>query len=109
MTLPRFPAPRALLLALATGALLPIAAEAQSAINPYLPMTTKPPGPANPAPLGPKDPIPDGNSIDGNTTGVITPPPVGSRMPVIQPRTPSRMPVIPPAGSPGGNPSVIPK
>ncbi len=87
------------------GALgLPLAAEAQSSVNPYLPMTTKPPGPANPAPVDPGDPVPP-----RETTGVMTPPQTDSRMPVIDPQAQSRMPVIPPAGTPGGNPSVVPK
>jgi hypothetical protein len=34
---------------------------------------------------------------------------VNSRMPVIKPLAPSNMPVFPPAGSPGGNPNVVPK
>ncbi len=83
---------------------LPLAAQAQSSVNPYLPSATKPPGPLNPAPMVPADPIPQ-----RNRTGVITPPATDSRMPVIHPHMPSRMPVIPPAGTPGGNPGVIPK
>jgi hypothetical protein len=39
----------------------------------------------------------------------MTPPQTDSRMPVIDPQAQSRMPVIPPAGTPGGNPSVVPK
>ncbi len=83
---------------------LPLAAEAQSAVNPYLPMTTKPPGPLNPAPIDPGDPVPP-----RDTTGVIVPPQTDSRMPVIHPQTPTPMTVIPPAGTPGGNPAVAPK
>ncbi len=94
----------ALVLALPGALGLPLAAEAQSSVNPYLPMTTKPPGPANPAPVDPGDPVPP-----RETTGVMTPPQTDSRMPVIDPQAQSRMPVIPPAGTPGGNPSVVPK
>jgi hypothetical protein len=94
----------ALVLALPAVLGLPLAAEAQNSVNPYLPMTTKPPGQTNPAPISPGSPIPQ-----RNTTGIIEPPPMDSRMPVIHPRTPSRMPVIPPPGAPGGNPTVIPK
>ena len=83
---------------------LPLAAQAQSSVNPNLPMTTKPPGPENPAPLNPGNPV-----TERNTNGVIAPPATDSRMPVIRPQTQSRMPVIPPAGTPGGNPTVIPK
>jgi hypothetical protein len=94
----------ALIMAVPAMVGLPAAAMAQSSVNPYLPMTTKPPGPQNPALLNPGDPV-----TERNTTGVITPPPMGNSMPVIHPQTPSRMPVIPPAGTPGGNPNVIPK
>jgi hypothetical protein len=94
----------ALILAIPASVGLPLAAQAQSSVNPNLPMTTKPLGPANPAPPDPGNPVPQ-----RNMTGVIAPPPVDGRMPVIHPRTTSRMPVIPPAGTPGGNPAVIPK
>ena len=94
----------ALILAIPATLGLPLVAEAQSSVNPYLPMTTKPPGPANPAPINPGDPVPE-----RNMTGVIAPPQIDSRMPVIHPQTPSRMLVIPPAGTPGGNPTVVPK
>ncbi len=94
----------ALVLAFSGTLGLPLAAEAQSSVNPYLPMTTRPPGPANPAPVDPGDPVPP-----RETTGVIAPPQTDSRMPVIHPQTQSRMPVIPPAGTPSGNPSVVPK
>jgi hypothetical protein len=93
----------ALLLSIPVALSLPAMAEAQS-VNPYLPMTTKPPGPQNPAPPNPGDPI-----RQRNMNGVIAPPPMASGMPVIHPQTPSRMPVIPPPGTPGGNPTVIPK
>lgn len=83
-------------------ALMPAAAMAQT-VNPYLPMTTKPPGPVNPA--TPAERIP-GTPRDG----VIKPPAIGSRMPVIEPKTPSRMPIIHPPGTPGSSPStVVPK
>ena len=94
----------ALILAVPMLCGLPLAAQAQNSVNPYLPMTTKPPGPANPAPVTPGDPIPQ-----RNTTGIIAPPQTDSRMPIIHPKTLSRMPVIPPAGTPGGNTTVIPK
>jgi hypothetical protein len=94
----------ALALAASAALGLPMAARAQSSVNPYLPSTTKPPGPQNPAPMAPGDPV-----LQRNATGVIAPPATDSRMPVIHPQTPSRMPVIPPAGTPGGNPAVIPK
>jgi hypothetical protein len=93
----------ALLLSIPAALSLPAMAVAQN-VNPYLPMTTKPPGPQNPAPVNPGDPI-----RQRNTNGVIAPPPMASGMPVIHPRTLSRMPVIPPPGTPGGNPTVIPK
>ena len=83
---------------------MPVAAEAQSSVNPYLPMTTKPPGPQNPATDNPGDLVPQ-----RTTTGVIAPPPTDNRMPIIHPQMPSQMPVIPPAGTPGGNQTVIPK
>jgi hypothetical protein len=83
---------------------LPLAAQAQSSVNPYLPSTTKPPGPQNPAPMTPGDPVPQRNA-----SGVIAPPQTDPRMPIIHPQMPSRMPVIPPAGTPGGNPAVVPK
>ena len=83
---------------------LPLMAQAQNSVNPYLPMTTKPPGPQNPAPVNPGDPVPL-----RNPSGVISPPAMDNRMPVIHPQTPSRMPVLPPSGAPGGNPTVIPK
>ena len=88
--------------ALVAGALLPAGAHAQT-VNPYLPMTTKPPGPANPKPFDPGQPVPEVRS------GVIPPPPIGSRMPVIHPTTPSRMPVLSPPGTPGNSPNVLPK
>jgi hypothetical protein len=94
----------ALVLAVPMMVGVPLTASAQSSVNPYLPSTTKPPGPLNPAPMAPADP-----TLQRSTSGVITPPVTDSRMPVIHPRTPSNMPVIPPAGTPGGNPSVIPK
>ncbi len=93
----------ALLLAVPMMTGLPLAAEAQT-VNPYKPFVTRPPGPQDPSVINPADP-----GIQGNSTGVIAPPPNVSRMPVIRPTTPSRMPVIPPAGTPGGNPSVVPK
>ena len=94
----------ALILAIPATAALPLAAQAQNSVNPYLPMTTKPPGPTNPAAPNPGDPI-----TERNPSGVIAPPATDSRMPVIHPQMPSKMPVIPPAGTPGGNPNVIPK
>ena len=94
----------ALILAVPAMVGLPPAAEAQSSVNPYLPMTTKPPGPTNPAPVNPGDPV-----ARQNPSGVIAPPATDNRMPVIHPKMPSNMPVIPPAGTPGGNPAVIPK
>jgi hypothetical protein len=93
----------ALLLAVPVTLCLPVAAEAQT-VNPFLPMTTKPKGAQNPKAFDHTDPRPL-----RTTSGVIKPPSIGSRMPVIRPTTPSRMPVIAPAGTPGGNPSVVPK
>ncbi len=99
-----------LTISLAAGALLlpvsvlmPSGAVAQT-VNPYKPFVTRPPAPQDPAMINPAEP-----GIQGNSTGVIAPPPNVSRMPVIHPTTPSRMPVIAPPGSPGGNPTVIPK
>jgi hypothetical protein len=80
-------------------------AQAQ-AVDPYKPLVTAPPGPQNPAFNNPSAP-----GIQGHmTSGVIAPPANQmSNMPVIRPTTPSNMPVIAPPGSPGGNPSVVPK
>ena len=93
-----------LAMAVPTALALPVAAEAQNNVNPYMPMTTKPSGAPNPGIVNPGDPI-----NEGNMNGVISPPPVDRGMPVIHPQTQSQMPVIPPAGTPGGNPTVIPK
>jgi len=48
----------------------------------------------------PRSPTPDG--------GVVTPPAVGGT-PVIRPPAVGTMPVIRPPGSPGGDPTVVPK
>jgi hypothetical protein len=82
---------------------VPAGAQAQT-VNPYKPFVTRPPAPQDPSVINPAEP-----GLQGNSMGTITPPPNVSRMPVIHPTTPSRMPVIRPAGTPGGNPSVIPK
>ena len=100
----RFPKRLALILAIPAVLGLPLAAEAQSSVNPYMPMTTKPPGPLNPALPNPGNPFPP-----QGRSGVIAPPAIDNRMPVIHPQAQSRMPVIPPAGTPGGNPTVVPK
>jgi hypothetical protein len=65
-------------------------AEAQT-VNPYKPLVTRPPGQQDPAVIGPGQ-----HGLQGNRTGVIAPPRIGSHMPVIHPTTPSRMPVIHP-------------
>ena len=91
----------ALTIALPGMLVLPLAAQAQNDVNPDLPMTTKPPGPANP---GLSNPF-----LQQNRTGVIQPPPMASQMPIIQPRTPSRMPVIVPQGLPPAAPNMAPK
>jgi hypothetical protein len=93
----------ALLLAGAALVALPPGAVAQT-VNPYKPFVTRPPAPQDPAMINPAEP-----GIQGNSTGIIAPPPDVSRMPVIHPTTPSRMPVIAPPGSPGANPTVSPK
>jgi hypothetical protein len=85
------------------AALLPVTASAQS-VDPYKPLVTARPGQQDPSRINPRDP-----GTQGNTTGVIVPPPGISRMLVIKPTMPSRMPVIPPPGTPGGNPMVVPK
>lgn len=41
--------------------------------------------------------------------GVVKPPPVGGSSTVIRPPAVGTMPVIPPPGSPGGDPTVVPK
>ncbi len=89
-----------------TGALCaPVAAQAQNNVNPFLPMTTKPPGPLDPGPSDPGNPF----LVPRNRAGVITPPPMASQMPVIRPQTTSRMPVITPQGLPPAAPSMAPK
>ena len=76
--------------------------------NSYKPMVTAPPAPQDPAHPNLVNPGAPAITAPGSVNGVIVPS-VNSRMPVIKPLAPSNMPVFPPAGSPGGNPNVVPK
>ncbi|MCB8879115.1 hypothetical protein ACELLULO517_02630 [Acidisoma cellulosilytica] len=67
-----------------------------------------PTGPQTPGPASPVQ-TPPALSHQTPHNGVITPPTGISRMPVIKPKVPTRTPVIPPAGSPGGSQTLVPK
>jgi hypothetical protein len=77
--------------------------------NPTVPMA--PPNAPSPPPER-IAPAAKGNLSDrlARENGTITPPNVDPGMTVTPPpRTGARTPIIPPPGSPGGNPSVVPK
>jgi hypothetical protein len=79
-----------------------------SPTNPTVPVAPPNAPPAPPEKIAPAN----GNLSDrlSQHQGTITPPNVDPGMKVTPPgRTGASMPVIPPPGSPGGNPSVVPK
>ena len=65
-------------------------------------------------PLAPSDgprPTPDTGVLTPPSPGssTVIPPPAAGETPVIRPPATGGMPVIPPPGSPGGNPTVVPR
>ena len=85
-----------------------------SPTNPTVPMA--PPSAPSPPPekIAPAAPNPSGGNLSNRLSrqkGTITPPNVDPGLTVKPPSTGAgtRTPVIRPPGSPGGNPSVIPK
>jgi len=100
------------MLSLAAGVLAAVPAMAQNpqALPPANP--TVPVAPPNTASPPEKIAPPDSDLSQhlSNHKGTITPPNVDPGMTVSPPRNGSGItPVIPPPGSPGGNPSVVPK
>jgi hypothetical protein len=76
--------------------------------NPTVPVA--PPNATQPPPEKIAPPAPDLSSRLSRDKGTITPPNVDPGMSVSPPaRGAGTTPVIPPPGSPGGNPSVVPK
>lgn len=96
----------------ATAAIFLVAMSALPATVIAAPVTVSPHEPGTAGPLLPDpgaNPGPPEIRNQSPHNGVITPPGNISRMPVIHPTMPSNTPVIPPAGTPGGNQTVIPK
>lgn len=87
--------------------------QSTSPANPTVPLA--PPSAPSPPPekIAPADPNPAGGNLSNRLSqqkGTITPPNVDPGLTVKPPRNSgATTPVIPPPGSPGGNPSVIPK
>ena len=97
--------PAVMLVAVPAGAQNPLPS---SPANPTVPVP-----PPNAASTPPEKVAPPDSDLSTNLSkrkGIITPPNVDPGMAVSPPHTgPDMMPVIPPPGSPGGNPSVVPK
>lgn len=98
---------------LAAGALVAVPAGAQNPLPSSPANPTVPVAPPNAAPPPPEKIAPPDGDLGTNLSkrrGTITPPNVDPGMTVSPPRAgTSAMPVIPPPGSPGGNPSAVPK
>ena len=100
-------------LLLAATPLLAQNPQSTSPANPTVPLAP----PSGPSPPPEKIAPSDGNTAPGNLSnrlsqqkGTITPPNVDPGLTVRPPRNGgATTPVIPPPGSPGGNPSVVPK
>lgn len=91
---------------------VPALAQNPQPTNPTVPVA--PPHAAAPPPerIAPPDSMSSGNMSTrlSQQKGTITPPNVDPGMTVSPPaRSGAATPVIPPPGSPGGNPSVVPK
>jgi hypothetical protein len=78
-----------------------------SPTNPTVPVA--PPSAASPPPEKVAPAAPDMSGRLSQQKGTINPPNVDPGMTVSPPARGGTTPVIPPPGSPGGNPSVIPK
>ena len=99
---------RSLLLTALLMGVTPALAQAPSTANPTVPVA--PPNAAQTPPEKIAPPDSDKRTGLSQQNGTITPPNVDPGMTVSPPRDGAgRTPVIPPPGSPGGNPSVVPK
>jgi len=97
------PRPWWLWAALAAGLLATMPAWAQVPVVPEREAPAVPPGAGGDRAL----PAPDSRAVPD--TGVVRPPPTAGSTPVIRPPAVGTMPVIRPPGSPGGDPSIVPK
>jgi hypothetical protein len=98
----------ALILAGAQMAALAQTPQPTNPANPTVPVA--PPNATQPPPEKIAPPDPDLSSRLSRSKGTIAPPNVDPGMSVSPPaRGAGTTPVIPPPGSPGGNPSVVPK
>jgi hypothetical protein len=86
----------------------PVAAQVAPPANPTVPVA--PPKGPSPPPERVAPSNEDSSDRLSQHKGTITPPKVDPGMQVNPPKNSgATMPVIPPPGSPGGNPSVVPK
>jgi hypothetical protein len=96
-------------LTLAVGPALAQAPSPTSPANPTVPVAPPSAPPVPPERIAPADGTGTLSDDLSQRKGVITPPKVDPRMTVEPPQKGAATPVIPPPGSPGGDPSVIPK